>query len=297
MLRGARDASDHDRTDLDRQLMRLYHTDLGDPAAAWEAGLRVLVAEPADADVRHALGLLAGQLGRDGEWARQLDARARRACAAKSGAPADIRAVATELARVYGERLADRAAAEKAWLAVLEVEADAPDAFEALTALYRADQRWSDLRALLERRAEVTLDDRRHVRRAVLLELAILEEDLLGDAGRAGAAHRRVLELEPGYLPSYQALDRLYAATGAWSELEELLARQSEHVPATMQLELTYRRAELFAHRLGDPSRAVDLLEDVLGRARSHADARELLEELLRAHGSRRPRRRCASRG
>ena len=284
VLRGAADASPADRTELDRQLMRLYHTDLGDPAAAWEAGLRVLVADPSDSDVRSALGVLAGQLGRDGEWAKQL-AVALASLRANAAAPGEVRAVATELARVYGERLADRAAAEKAWLVVLEVEPDAPDAFDALTAGYRAEERFEDLRALLERRAAVTVDD--GVRRSVLLELAILEEDLLGDAGRAGAAHRRVLELEPGYLPSYLALDRLYTASGKWAELEALLARQIDHTPAAAaQIELGYRRGELFAHRLGDKSRAVDLLEDVIGRARSHADARELLEELLHAAGN-----------
>ncbi len=44
------------------------------PAQAWVAGLRVLAAEPTDKDVRGALATLAGQLGRDGEWARELAA-------------------------------------------------------------------------------------------------------------------------------------------------------------------------------------------------------------------------------
>ncbi len=57
-----------------------------------------------------------------------------------------------------------------------------------------------------------------------------------------------------------------------------------DHTPAAAaQIGLAYRRADLFAHRLGDASRAVNLLEDLIGRARGHADARELLEELLHA--------------
>ncbi|MBL0217752.1 MAG: hypothetical protein IPQ07_28225 [Myxococcales bacterium] len=107
---------------------------------------------------------------------------------------------------------------------MLEVEADADDAFEALVASYRIEERWNDLRALLERRTEVTVDDR--VRLASLLELAALEEDVLGQPTRAAAAHRRVLELDPSHLGSYQALDRLYQAAEQWKELEELLSRQ-----------------------------------------------------------------------
>jgi len=268
-----------EQLDLDRTLMRVYHVDLGDSGAAWTAGLRVLVADPADAEVRGALSALSGQLGRDGEWAKELNG-ALVALKAKSGPKGEIKAVASELAKIAGERLGDRPTAERAWLAVLEVEPDAPEAFEALTAVYRNDQRWTDLRALLERRAEVSLDDR--IRRAVLLELAALEEDLLGQPGRAVAAHRRVLDIDPTYVTSYQALDRLLTAGEQWKELEELLSHQVDHAKSPReQVDLAYRRAELFAHRLSEPSRGVDLLDEVVTRQRSHADARELLEELL----------------
>ncbi|HEY4242433.1 MAG TPA: tetratricopeptide repeat protein [Kofleriaceae bacterium] len=303
VIRGGEHTAPAERLDLDRQLLRLYHVDLGDHAAAWQTGLRVVAADPADADVRSALGALAGQLGRDGEWAQHLGG-ALANLRAKSGPPGEIRAVATELAKLAGDRLGDRVTAERAWLGVLDVEAHAPDAFEALAAMYRADGRFTDLRALLERRAEVSLED--GVRKASLLELAALEEDVLGEPAAAVGAYRRVLELDPGYSPAYLALDRLYAAAAQWPELEALLARQVEQFSASPYgdaarpgragpvehaktprelVELSYRRAELFAHRLGDQGRAVDLLEDVIARQRGHADGRELLEELLATPG------------
>ena len=276
-----------EKLELDRALMRIYGVELGDPGSAWLAGLRVLAVEPGDPDVRAALGALAGQLGRDGEWAQHLGG-ALATLRSKNGAPPEIRSVATELALVAGERLGDRSTAERAWIAVLEVEPDADDAFEALVASYRIEERWNDLRALLERRTEVTIDDR--VRLTSLLELAALEEDVLGQPSGAAAAHRRVLDLDPSHLGSYQALDRLYQAAQQWKELEELLARQLDHlapkatsgvVTGGESLELLYRRAELFAHQLDDPTRSVDLLEDVVARRRAHEDARELLEELM----------------
>jgi len=283
VIRAGDQTSPAERLDLDRQLMRLYHGELGDPAAAWTVGLRILAVEPGDTETRAGLGALSAQLGRDGEWAQHLGIAL--GTIKDKGPQAEVRQVATELARVAGERLGDKVTAERAWQAVLAVDADAADAFEALTGMYRADQRWTDLRGLLERRVEVTLDN--NVRRAVLLELASLEEDILGQPGFAMAAHRRVLELDAGYLPSYQALDRLYTSAGQWAELEELLSRQVDHASTPRELvELAYRRAELFAHRLGEPSRAVDLLDDVLGRMRTHAGARALLEQLLRSSPS-----------
>ena len=262
---------------LDRALMRIHHVDLGDPAAAWTAGLRVVGAAPADATVRAALAALAGQLGRDGEWAQHLGAAL---AALKDGDMTAQREVATELALLAGERLGDRATAERAWRSVLDVEPHATDAHDALAAGYRGEQRWTDLRALLERRAEVTTSE--PARLAALLELAVLEEELLDDRARAIAAYRRALELEPGNADGNRALDRLYADGKQWAELEALLARQADHETASARLvQLAYRRAELFAHHLGEPERAVDLLDDVIAQQRSHADGRELLEEIL----------------
>ncbi len=277
VLRASDDTGATEKTQLDRTLVRIYHVELGDPGAAWTAGLRVVDAEPQDAEIRRALANLAGQLGRDGEWAKHLTAAL--ATLKRAGAaPAEVRAVATELAVLAGERLADRATAERGWLAVLEVEADATDAFDALSAAYRADQRWLDLRALLERRAEVTIDERSRL--GALLQLAVLEEQMLGEATRAIAAYRRALELSPANTEAFSALDRLYTEADKWAELEELLARRTEFDPNQAN-DLSYRRAELFSHELADPTRSVDLLEDVLARDRGHSKGRELLEDLL----------------
>ncbi|HSD88792.1 MAG TPA: hypothetical protein VLB44_14795, partial [Kofleriaceae bacterium] len=293
IIRASEDTGAAEKTEIDRTLMRIYHIDLGDPGAAWSAGLRVLRAEPTDHDVRSQLSALAGQLGRDGEWAREL-AGALTTLKSKGESSSEIRAIATELARIAGERLGDRPTAERAWITVLEVEPDAPDAFDMLTAMYRNDERWQDLRAMLERRAEVTIDQ--GARLQTLIQLAQLDEETLGDVGRAGVAYRRVLEIDASHAPAYVALDRLYSSTQRWQELEELLGRQTDHVDpggrsesgplhlgGEKAIEIAFRRAVLFAHQLNDPSRAVDLLEDVLSRSRSHAGARDLLEELMTA--------------
>ena len=289
-------ASPTERLDLDRALMRLYHVDLGDPAAAWTAGLRVIGAAPGDPSVRAALAALAAQLGRDGEWARHLGA-ALIALQQAGGQGARVRATATELAQLAGERLGDRATAERAWLAVLEVEADAPDAFDALAAAYRADQRWPDLRALLERRASVTPSE--PTRLATLLQLAVLEEQLLGDPVRAIAAYRGVLSSirrttprttrstgstsRPSSGPSSRRCSRARRtsratkASGSSSRTgaprcSRTLAQPSR-APASP--------AEAIVRPDASFSRAVDLLEELLARQSGHADGRELLEELL----------------
>jgi tetratricopeptide (TPR) repeat protein len=270
---------------IDRRLLSLYLDRIDDPARAWEAGLRLIAAEPIDFGVRRALVDLSARLGRDGELVSQLAAalatlRAQLAASPDAAiAPADVRALAAEVARLAGDRLGDRAAAEKAWLVVLEVERDAPDAFDALAASYRADARWTDLRALLDRRAGVAHDDA--TRKAALVELAALEDDVLGDPGRGADVHRRLLEIDPAHLPSYHALARLYETAGAWDKLDELLSRQLAFDEPKAHVGLRFRRAEIKAKHLGDPAGAVDLIEEIVAVQRGHADARELLEELM----------------
>jgi tetratricopeptide (TPR) repeat protein len=278
VMRAATPGTDARALEHDRRLVALYGGELADPARAWDAAARVHAVEPTDDDNRAVLHRLAGTLGRHVELAARLQAGLGQAQAA--GAPAgQIRVLAAELAQVSSNELADAAAAERAWLAVLAAEPDAADAFAALAQIYRGVARWGDLRALLERRVEVTHDDR--IRKAALVELAQLDEDVLGDPTGAIAAHTRILDLEPTALASYKALERLYADGQGWAELEQLLNREHDVVADKDQAQLYYRRAELRAHKLGDPAGAVDLLEQVVARQRGHADGRELLEELL----------------
>ena len=264
---------------LDRRLVGLYHG-LGQPERAWDAAGRVLAGDPADAEVRAASVALADELDRPRELAVRLGQVLERRRAA--GAPAvELRALGAELAHLHAGPLDDRAGAERAWIVVLEAEPDDAEAFEALASLYRGASRWDDLRALLERRVGATADAA--IRKAALLELAALDEDVLGDPGRALDDYRRVLDVDPTHLPAYKALERLYTDGQAWKPLDDVYRRELDHVGAAEQVALIYRRAELHVRHLGDAAAAVDLLDEVVTRAPGHADGRELLEELLAA--------------
>ncbi len=272
----ASDASE--RLELDRRLAREYGHELGRPGEAFAAARRVLQVDPEDEEIRRELAQWADALGNHQELAAELST-AQETARQQGAPPAVLRAIAAELAVVYDERVGDVEAAELAWLAVLELEPSDAAAYAALERLYRADGRWSELRDLLLRREQNTLDGEQ--RKAILLQLCELEEGVLDHPEGAIAAYRRVLDIDPASERAFKALERLYEAKQRFGELEALLAREQDHVEGAAHIELTYRRAALRAHQLGDPSSAVDLLEDVVRGHRGHADARELLEELL----------------
>lgn len=286
LMRGADDADEQEKLALDRRLLKLYLAsgpgELNDQGAAWQAAKRIVEREPTDGDARAALRSLTGVLGRDGELAEILD-RALEEARRMNASPAQVRALASERARLSAQQLGDLVAAERSWRTVLETEADDNDAFEALSELYRQQGRFPDLRELLEKRIDASLDQA--VRRDSLLALGALERDHLQDRDRSVAAYRRVLEIEPGHRPSFRALDLLLSGADKWPELERLLEDESAQLgdpaDASARHALTLRRAELKARRLGLPSEAVDLLEELVTAQPDDAAARHLLEELM----------------
>lgn len=282
LIRGAADTDAAEQLDLDRRLLRLYHGELGDQGAAWQSARRIVEREPTDGEARAALRALTGVLGRDGELAEILD-RALDAARQAGASPAQVRGLAAERARLAATQLGDLVGAERSWLTVLDTEPADSDAFEALSELYRQQARYADLRSLLERRVEASLDQA--VRRDALLELGALERELLHDRDRSIAAYRRVLEIEPAHRAAYRALDQLLTGADRWQELERLLedetAHRGEPADAAARHMLTLRRAELKARRLGQAAEAVDLLEELVTAQPDDAAARHLLEELM----------------
>ncbi|HWN70372.1 MAG TPA: tetratricopeptide repeat protein, partial [Haliangium sp.] len=268
----------------DRRLRGLYGERLGDAGRAYEAGVRVFRRAPGDDANRAALLGHAATLGRYADLAACFaDALAVAEGYAEIEDPEDRRAIAVELATIYDQHLQDAAQAERAWLAVLELaeiegESDAR-AYDALERIYRAASRWKDLRDLLLRREESTLDG--EARKGIVLAICDLEDGVLANPEGAIVAYLRALDIDPGLGRAYRALERLLEQARRWAELEELHARELDYTDEETRVELMYRRAELRAHRMDDRQGAVELLEEVVTQKPGHRPARTLLESLL----------------
>ena len=283
--------------------MRLYHVDLGDPARGVEAGLRVLAAEPGDARrARVRSRALAGPA----RPRRRVGARARRGA---RDAASDAAARPTRSARsrpssrtLAGERLGDRATAERAWLAVLEVEPDAADAFDALAATLPRRRSAGPICARCSSAAP-----RSRSTSASRLDVAARSSPCSRrSARRAGARGRRVSPRARARCREPRRVRRRSIGSTRdakqWPELEELLARQADHVhdaDAAGRARVPARRAVR-----APPRRAGARRRSARGRDRRASaatpTARELLEELLAEpkagsrHDARRAR--CSSR-
>ncbi len=139
-----------------------------------------------------------------------------------------------------------------------------------LEELLKRYERWSDVRDVLERKAElITGDDRV----AVLEELAQLVAGPLEDPTAAIEIHHRILSESPGHSHSFEALEGLLGQAEQWYELSELIdnrlrqlvdAAGESEAAATEYQARTLQLAELYAKRLGEAERARELLTTAL---------------------------------
>jgi tetratricopeptide (TPR) repeat protein len=256
------------------RLRALYAGPIGDPASAYRAGLALFELDPSDAANRGQLVGFADAAGKTAELVEKA-----RELAAGTGDAILRRDLLVTVAELQEQRLGRAGDAEKAYVEILSVEPLNTGAFAALTRIFRAAQRWADLRALLDLRQGATLEPRERL--DLLAQIAELDEAGLADAAHAVATYEKMLELDPSDMRAHRALDRHYAAAERWHDLEELLGtRRSFATPAEVS-ELDFRRADLRATRFGDVEGALDLLEEIVQTAPSHEGARRLLEKLL----------------
>jgi len=267
----------NEELDLLRQLSVLARR-LGDVESAYKFAGRLFERVPFDQDNRRELIELSEVLDRQETLARLLSEAEERARIA--GDHALARDLAWELGQLYDTYLHQPAEAEQAYVRVLERDETHEGAARALEEIYRAGERFRELRHLLERRKDLAVEP--SDRKELLFQICDLDEGVLEDEEAAARDYAEILEIEPGNSRAFKALERLHTAAERWRDLDELLGRAVPHLEsAADRAQLRFRRGELHAQRLGDPDGACDLLEEGLSEQPSHKGARRALEALM----------------
>jgi tetratricopeptide (TPR) repeat protein len=175
-------------------------------------------------------------------------------------------------ARVCEINLEDLSGAISIYENILEIDSLNTDAIEALERLLPKVERWSDMMALLEKRAEYEEDQRV----ALLNRLGKLAENKLKDHEQALDYYSRVLEIDTGHqetLVSLEAamndserrgrvaeiLEPVYKLSGDWPKLVGSLEAQLEFCDDSKgRKELLGRIGTLYEEQLGDLEKAFE---------------------------------------
>ncbi len=243
-------------------------------------------ADPGSRELRHAVLELGASADRIDDVAVRLGKLEAASLDAKLK-----RDLAIELGALFEGPLGMRSDAALAYRRVLDADPNDTVAENALERIFKADERYGELRALYVARKERALDAGR---RADLVQaICDLDEGVLDDREAAIASYRELLEIDPHAPRAFRALERLYTTEERFAEVEALLAAREAFQPSPRdqpevrgtpesRAHFRYRRAELFRDRLNDLSRAVDLYEEALAEEPTHEGSRRALEALLR---------------
>jgi cellulose synthase operon protein C len=187
------------------------------------------------------------------------------------------------IARVREERLGDPEGAAGIYERISGIATDHLPTVRNLARLYHRLERWPELIRILEQEADLVEDQRQVI--ALLHRVAELHEERLDDRDAAMAAHRKVLNLQPNYLPALKALGKLCDQTGQWQELIDMFRRELEVTRSQEHVvSLLLKMGEIYERRMGDPDKAVATYREVLDE---QPDSLNALRALERLHASR----------
>ncbi|HVV52461.1 MAG TPA: tetratricopeptide repeat protein, partial [Polyangia bacterium] len=260
---------------LYHKIARLCEADLGDDrqaAAAYGAALEVW---PRDLEAANALEQL---YLRGGDYPNLVQLLQRKAEIVDG--PSEKKALYARAAQLYEEVLEDLESAVKVFQHVLSVDDGDTAALDQLERLYIRLGRWSDLKNVYAKKAELAQTPAE--KKQMLFVLGQVYDRELGDPERAVETYSSIIDLDPEDYDAAQALDRLYQQLGRWYDLLAVLERQTEMAPSPAEVvSLRFRIGELWREHLKDLARAVEAYRQVLTMDPGHEPTVRALEALM----------------
>lgn len=263
------------------EVAHLYEVKLADPHAAFLVWVTAMRREPERPHLVEQLDRVGAAAGLDAELIGETRALAEEIEAAHPGPAAALWKL---LGTWHRDRLdnRDEAAAALARAARLN-----PEATDEAADLLRNDGKWSELIALLSRRADGESDAKR---RAVLrAEIGEIYEAKLEQPYAAIEWFERAMADDPTSSGPLVALHRIYLDREAWDELGELLPRLVEvlgpSAPRSVIVDLHVELGALLAERLERPDDAVESFRDALALDPKCVAAYQGLAQVYQATG------------
>jgi tetratricopeptide (TPR) repeat protein len=256
-LEAAGDRSE--RLRITKYIARLHEDQLEDLEGAFHWLGRVFRESPSDHSVRMQLERLANVL----ECWERLAEIYQEYLNDEGSDSQELRVVAETLAEIYNKRLQQVERALDAYRRVLEIDPDDMAVFGRTETMLIRAERWPELVGLYEEVVHSSMDDER--RQSLYGKLASVQEQRLGDNGKAVDALRALLEINPDNDQAITELDRLLQAQQNWFDLSDLLQTQIDRGASDAQvMEARLRLAQLRERRLDDLDGAIEQYETVL---------------------------------
>jgi len=283
--------SEQEIIDLTFRLAQIYELALVDMPKAIEAYREVLASDPNHQDTRAALermfmgGTQQGEIAdvleplyrQNQEWEKL--AQIYEVQLGRLTAVEDRQALLRRLAEISEQKLVDQIAAFAWWAQAVKEDPSAQVPLDELLRLVRSTHQWDEyVDTLFEAASSSTVPA---ARRDVLLRLASVFENDLGDLERSERVLVQVLADHPKDPAALEALDRIYTAQGMYENLAAVLRQRisiTDGGSETVSLQL--RLGRVCAEALDDVAGAIASFNAVLEQESRSPEALDALEKL-----------------
>ncbi|HEX8950638.1 MAG TPA: hypothetical protein VF945_02280, partial [Polyangia bacterium] len=187
-----------------------------------------------------------------------------------------------QLVALYRDRLRQDLLLTAALQRILELQPGNLAALDQLEATFAGMRRWPEVAATIARKLPHVPDARERVE--LLLRLAEIWQEKLGNEAEAVKALAEALALEPGRDGLAERLERAYVKRREWDKLFALKqTRLSTIAEPAAQLAAWLELAQLATEKLKKPALAIDAFQKVLALDGDHEGALAALERLYLA--------------
>ncbi|MEO8213020.1 MAG: hypothetical protein ABI560_07500, partial [Myxococcales bacterium] len=276
--------SNEEIVDFTFRLAQIYELALMDMPRAVEAYRDVLVADPNHPETRASLermfmgGTLQGEIAdvleplyrQNQEWEKL--AQIYEVQLGRLTLLEERQALLRRLAEIYEQKLVDQIAAFAWWAQAVKEDPSSQLALEELLRLVRSTHQWDEyVNTLFDAASAIAAPE---VRRDVLVRLATVFENDLGDLERSEKVLVQVLSENDRDPLALESLDRIYVAQGMYDNLAAVLRQR---------ISITDDASELVALHLRLGRVNADALDDVEGAIVSYLAVLEQQSRLLEA--------------
>lgn len=259
-----------------RRLAKLFATQLSEPGAAEEVYERLLVLAPGDAEALDRIAEIRSKQGRFEDQVHALED--------KLGHAPDLdskKNVLRQIAHVWETIAKDTEKAIAIHKRVLDLDPSDKFAIDSLSAIYEREDRHDALISILQRSIDLAPDPRGTI--ALREKMASMYEGKLNDPESAISAHRQILELEPTYVASLQALERLYTGLNRWRELIEVFEKWiTLATDDDTKVKLFAKAGAVFEEHFEDRENALICYDNILSLDPNHLATLRNEERLLK---------------
>ena len=182
-------------------------------------------------------------------------------------------------ATLHDEALGDADGAMPYLKRILAMDPSSDRAFDRLKQILTGSEKWGELEELFEQAAQTATDQSTKI--ALLADVALVAEEIMSDPSKAIRYHERILAIDSLYVPSLDALEKLYEDEERFVELGTLLERRLETAIDDEAVDIRLYLGRLYLDRLQSPERAFGKADEILKARPEDPDARELAERLL----------------